>query len=498
METVVLFLFKSVLLSGLLLSWYWLGLRNKRLHQYNRFFLLFILFASLSVPLLHFQLFTIKPAVNETITPAGYLLQVMNNQTSEEPHISRQIIQAGTNWRQIIFISCIFISLALLALLVLRIIWVFSMSKKFPVTRKDGIILIQTNLARAPFSFLHFLFWRDTIPLETSNGQLIYQHEITHIKQKHTYDKLACQAICCIFWMNPFYWLIQKELAMIHEFIADEQAIKTNDTVAFARMLLQTNNQGNYLIPEHQFFSSPIKRRLLMLQTTTTTTYTLLRKFAVLPLLAGTILIFSFTNQTQKTVRADKNIVLVLDPGHGGKDYGATEGDLKESDLVLKIADHIRLISPEYNVTIMLTRDKDEYITLDNRVAYSNSIHPDYFISIHTDATVSNKPVNAAPFEVEIIEPSAHFQHPEALKLKTHNLAKCIFANTLFLRGSSGTNMQDTTKPLQVLRNNQAPAIALQLGNLRNKSQMDKINDEKQLDDICRAILKGVVEASKS
>src|SRR6185369_14934409 len=93
-------------------------------------------------------------------------------------------------------------------------------------------------------------------------GQLIFRHELTHIEQGHTYDKLVCQVLTCIFWFNPFYWIIQKELNIVHEFLADEQAVTNRDTETFAMMLLQPHNNGSYLVPQHHFFSSTVKRRL--------------------------------------------------------------------------------------------------------------------------------------------------------------------------------------------------------------------------------------------
>ena len=87
MDTYVLFLFKSVLVSGLLATWYCLGLRNKKLYQYNRFFLLFTLFASLAVPLLHFNWFTIHET-NTSSVPAKYLLHIASGSINEEPQIA--------------------------------------------------------------------------------------------------------------------------------------------------------------------------------------------------------------------------------------------------------------------------------------------------------------------------------------------------------------------------------------------------------------------------
>lgn len=56
-----------------------------------------------------------------------------------------------------------------------------------------------------------------------------------------------------LFWVNPFYWLLQKELSTVHEFIADDVAIGDGDTEAFASMLLYAHNNGSYLSPSLSF-----------------------------------------------------------------------------------------------------------------------------------------------------------------------------------------------------------------------------------------------------
>jgi hypothetical protein len=88
---------------------------------------------------------------------------------------------------------------------------------------------------------------------------------LAHIRGGHTYDNLFAQTLAAVLWMNPFYWLIRRELQMVHEFIADEASIATGDTETFARMLLQAYDDGRYLDPSHHFFHSPIQRRLLMI-----------------------------------------------------------------------------------------------------------------------------------------------------------------------------------------------------------------------------------------
>lgn len=77
--------------------------------------------------------------------------------------------------------------------------------------------------------------------------------------------------------------------------------------------------------------------------------------------------------------------VLVLDPGHGGPDKGSTAGRLYEKDLALNLAMMVRdALGPAYGV--VLTRDKDVALSLDERTGAANNLGPDLLVSIHCSA----------------------------------------------------------------------------------------------------------------
>jgi N-acetylmuramoyl-L-alanine amidase len=82
---------------------------------------------------------------------------------------------------------------------------------------------------------------------------------------------------------------------------------------------------------------------------------------------------------------------VVLDPGHGGHDPGATGlGGLHEKDVALDVAHRAApLIARELGVDTLLTRDTDEFVPLDERVAKANAFTADLFISIHCNASES-------------------------------------------------------------------------------------------------------------
>lgn len=79
--------------------------------------------------------------------------------------------------------------------------------------------------------------------------------------------------------------------------------------------------------------------------------------------------------------------IVVLDPGHGGKDPGATKNGIREKDLTLATALEIRAaLEATGRYDVFLTRDSDTYIKLRERYEIGRSHQADLFISIHADA----------------------------------------------------------------------------------------------------------------
>jgi N-acetylmuramoyl-L-alanine amidase len=80
---------------------------------------------------------------------------------------------------------------------------------------------------------------------------------------------------------------------------------------------------------------------------------------------------------------------IVIDPGHGGKDYGAPgcKKGVHEKYVVMQIAKRLaQKIRAELKCEVLLTRTRDKYLTLEERTAYANTKNADLFISIHTNS----------------------------------------------------------------------------------------------------------------
>ena len=81
---------------------------------------------------------------------------------------------------------------------------------------------------------------------------------------------------------------------------------------------------------------------------------------------------------------------VVLDPGHGGRDNGAVgPGGVREKDVTLDVAHRLAPVLAAQGLQVVLTRDDDSYVSLEERTARANGFNADLFVSIHCNASES-------------------------------------------------------------------------------------------------------------
>ena len=90
---------------------------------------------------------------------------------------------------------------------------------------------------------------------------------------------------------------------------------------------------------------------------------------------------------SSQILKRSRNIQIVIDPGHGGKDPGAMRGSIKEKNIVLGISKQLaRYLNQDPLFEAHLTRTHDRYLTLRERLAVARQKRADCFIAIHADA----------------------------------------------------------------------------------------------------------------
>ncbi len=100
------------------------------------------------------------------------------------------------------------------------------------------------------------------------------------------------------------------------------------------------------------------------------------------------------------SARESDDFILVIDPGHGGKDYGAPGSKAKEKNINLDVALLFgELVSAKYpDVKVIYTRKTDKFVDLKERSDLANREKADLFMSIHANATVSRTPYGAETY----------------------------------------------------------------------------------------------------
>ncbi|WP_415327562.1 M56 family metallopeptidase [Chryseobacterium sp. MMS23-Vi53] len=255
METVLLYLGKVILCSGVTFLYYQLSLKDKTFHHYNRFYLLSAMLISLLLPLIKVEDFTIEVS-NDIYKLIDTVQNFNSTKNLNNDHI----------YLRIIFSALGLVSFYFLGRFIYGIFRIQQLKNQFQKESFDGINFYHTNLTEAPFSYFRNLFWKNSILLNSEVGEQILKHEMVHIEQKHSFDKIFIEISTSVFWFNPFFHIIKKEISLIHEYLADKKAVKQSDTKAFAQMLLASHFSGNQLPATSPFLSSNLKKRLKMLQ----------------------------------------------------------------------------------------------------------------------------------------------------------------------------------------------------------------------------------------
>jgi len=309
MIAIAYYLLKVIICSGILFWYYHIALRNKIFHQWNRFYLLAAVVLSLSLPLLQFTFIHSHQEPNRAIQ----LLRVVQSADDymEEIYIRQHQAMTMEQWLGLAYLA---VSVIVLATVIVSVVKIYFIIKTHRVQRVNQIKFISTQEQGTPFSFFRYIFWNDKIDIHSSTGQQIFQHELVHVKEAHTFDKLFLQLTLILFWCNPFFWLIRRELQMIHEFIADKKAVQQHDTATLAAMILQASYPHQFSNITNPFFQSSIKRRLLMLTKIQNPRISYASRILALPLIAFTVLAFSFRTKIERyAASAQSNTSLTTD-----------------------------------------------------------------------------------------------------------------------------------------------------------------------------------------
>ncbi len=233
--------------------------RSTTFFRFNRYYLLFSIFASFIIPLVQLGLFRSKydlidlPAINSSFIEMEYEALLLPRQVSASV--------SDVNYIQIGF--CIYLIVVFLLLLrfIVTIFRLMRLKRYAQRHQADDLIIVRTAL-RHPFSFLRWIF----IPRRQKVDPLIVEHERAHVTQCHWVDLLLLEMVIILLWFNPFMLLYRRAIKLQHEYLADahivEQGVSLED---YLNCLLIQTQQASVPFLTNSFYSKSIKQRIMMM-----------------------------------------------------------------------------------------------------------------------------------------------------------------------------------------------------------------------------------------
>jgi len=286
------FLLKSTISLLIFLGFYHLVLEREKMHQFNRFYLLFSIVISFVIPFLTFEIIKIVPVV-QNIEPMNTIITSSAIPENEIQGTSLPI-EEKINYMPYILWSLYGLIGFLLLIRFGKNIWKLILkSTSNPIVKYKNANLVLVDEKTLPHTFLNSIF----INFDDYNNRNIedelYTHELVHVTQKHTLDILFIEFLKVIFWFNPLFIFYKKAIQLNHEFLADEEIVKTYNNVPFYQNLLLQKGSGQqtiYLASNLNYLVT--KKRLIMMTKSTSQKIALLKKIAIVPILAGLIYFF--------------------------------------------------------------------------------------------------------------------------------------------------------------------------------------------------------------
>lgn len=185
--------------------------------------------------------------------------------------------------------------------------------------------------------------------------------------------------------------------------------------------------------------------------------------------------------------------IIVLDPGHGGPDPGAVQGEAIEKDISLSVSLKLRDYLQQQGALVVMTRETDIDLAdkelkgysrrkvqdLKRRLELINHSEADFFASIHLNAIPSSKWKGAQTFY------SGQFK-------ESKRGAK--FIQEELRRNLENTNREaKTSNSIYILKNSEVPGVLVEIGFLSNPTEREMLRQEEYQEQVAASIYQGIM-----
>ena len=275
----IFYILKASFCLAILLAVYHLFLEKEKMHQFNRFYLLGSILFSFLAPT--FIIYTSPTTIVEPISNGQLLTGIL--------------IQENTfNYNHFLFILYGVIAAVLLMRFIKNVFFLIHKIKSNTKTTYKNATLVLLTEKLIPHTFLSYIFINKSEFQSNKLEKELFEHELTHVREKHTIDIFIVELLQIMCWFNPSIFYLKRAIKLNHEFIADSNVIQSyNNTTEYQNLLLSkvSQNRHSYLASNFNYLLT--KKRLIMMTKQSSQLKMLFKKIAIIPIAIALLFIFA-------------------------------------------------------------------------------------------------------------------------------------------------------------------------------------------------------------
>jgi len=240
------------------------------------------------IPLIDLQSF-LSQLTTSSSTSISYLETVTITVEAIEQNVEAVVVSPMAQSIHLLDILLWIYWIGVAFMLVRFLIGLFQISKLYFTSdhqKMNGYTLVLTDKDHLPFSFFNLFFRSKNIPLTMDEQEKIIQHELAHIKGKHSIDVLLLELTSILLWCSPLVHLYKKSLRNIHEYLADASVLQTTSKKHYGQLLLQMFQTSPGIALANNFIHSQLKKRIKMMTKTQSSKRAYWKYIVSLPLIA--------------------------------------------------------------------------------------------------------------------------------------------------------------------------------------------------------------------
>lgn len=297
MSEFIIYQFKVAILIALFYVFWKLLASKGTWHSLNRMVLLSTTIASFVLPLCVFnihQTVEVTSVIAEHSADTRYLLPVSIIGQDSLPTESYSFPVVSFDYQ---FIFAIIYIIGVLVVLSRTLLSLYKLHKLETISEihplDNGVRIAVCDKVKSPFS------WRKTIYMNRNDFEegapMLLEHELGHIRLRHSADNIIVELITAMQWFNPTIWLLRADLRTVHEYEADQQVISNGfDEIQYLHLLIKRTAIQNGYSMTNGFCNSTLKNRISMITKPKSQPLQLLRLLYLLP-----IIVFSLAMSAQ-------------------------------------------------------------------------------------------------------------------------------------------------------------------------------------------------------